>query len=180
MIPMRDHPRPGAPKVPSPPALTETLRDLQDRSIEELRAEWRRLYRAEAPACFSRDLLLRSIAHRLQEAAFGGLPSATRRQLKKLATATPEDHSRNTVTAPARVKPGAVLIREWHGQTHTVVVQDEGFEHQGKRYASLSEVARLITGAHWSGPRFFGLRRAANGQTRGAAARSAPGESHHG
>jgi Protein of unknown function (DUF2924) len=64
--------------------------------------------------------------------------------------------------AAIRLKPGAALVREWHGRTHTVLVLAEGgFEHAGKRYASLTEVARAITGARWSGPRFFGLRRGA-------------------
>jgi hypothetical protein len=61
---------------------------------------------------------------------------------------------------PARLKPGSTLVRAWHGETHTVLVLEDGFEHQGRRYASLSQIARLVTGAHWSGPRFFGLRRA--------------------
>jgi hypothetical protein len=65
--------------------------------------------------------------------------------------------------APVRLKAGATLVRGWRGHTHTVRVLEDGFEHQGERYTSLSEIARVITGAHWSGPRFFGLRRAARG-----------------
>ena len=62
--------------------------------------------------------------------------------------------------ATVRLKPGTTLVREWHGRTHTVLVlADGGFEHQGRRYASLTRLARAITGARWSGPRFFGLRR---------------------
>jgi hypothetical protein len=60
-----------------------------------------------------------------------------------------------------RLRPGTTLVRRWHGRTHTVLVVEGGFEHQGRRYASLSPIARAITGAHWSGPRFFGLTRAA-------------------
>jgi len=56
------------------------------------------------------------------------------------------------------LKPGTRLLREWGGRTHTVIVLDEGFEYDGERYRSLTEIARHITGAHWSGPRFFGLR----------------------
>ena len=56
-----------------------------------------------------------------------------------------------------RIKPGSRLIREWHGRTHTVCVIDDGFEFQGKTYRSLTKIARDITGAQWSGPRFFGL-----------------------
>ena len=73
--------------------------------------------------------------------------------------------------APVRLKPGTTLVREWHGRTHTVLVlADGGFEHQGRRYASLTRLARGITGARWSGPRFFGLRRS----TRSAGARAHP------
>lgn len=58
------------------------------------------------------------------------------------------------------LKPGARLVREWHGRTHTVTVTEDGFEYAGMSYPSLTKVARKITGAHWSGPRFFGLVRA--------------------
>jgi hypothetical protein len=57
------------------------------------------------------------------------------------------------------LKPGTRLLREWGGKTHTVIALEDGFEHDGKRYQSLTQIARRITGAHWSGPRFFGLRR---------------------
>ncbi len=71
--------------------------------------------------------------------------------------------------ALVRLKPGTTLVREWHGRTHTVLVlADGGFEHEGRRYASLTRLARAITGARWSGPRFFGLRRS----TRSASARA--------
>ena len=62
---------------------------------------------------------------------------------------------------PISLKPGTRLVREWRGVTHTVLVHADGFEWNGKRYRSLTVIAREITGAHWSGPRFFGLRRRA-------------------
>jgi Protein of unknown function (DUF2924) len=58
-------------------------------------------------------------------------------------------------------EPGTRLLRERGGRTHTVIVLDDGFAYDGERYRSLTEIARRITGAHWSGPRFFGLRKAA-------------------
>jgi hypothetical protein len=70
---------------------------------------------------------------------------------------TPQGATRKA--AGAFVKPGTRLVREWNGQTHTVLVHADGVEWRGKRYRSLSIVAREITGAHWSGPRFFGLTR---------------------
>jgi hypothetical protein len=60
------------------------------------------------------------------------------------------------------LKPGVTLVREWHGRTHTVLVREDGFEYQDQRCASLTQIARQITGAHWSGPRFFGLQRVTN------------------
>ena len=148
--------------VADPFALDERLAALNRLGLDQLRAEWRRLHHGAAPpARLSRDLLLRSIAHRLQEDALGALRPAAERRLAGLARGS---RARMGEPAPApaavRLKPGTTLVREWHGRTHTVVVlADGGFEHQGRRYASLTGLARAITGARWSGPRFFGLRR---------------------
>ncbi len=142
-------------------ALDERLAALGGLGLDQLRGEWRRLYRAAPPARLSRDLLLRSIAHRLQEDALGGLRPAATRRLASLARGSRAGEG-EPAPAPARVrlKPGTTLVREWHGRTHTVLVlADGGFEHEGRRYASLTRLARAITGARWSGPRFFGLRR---------------------
>jgi hypothetical protein len=103
-------------------------------------------------------LLIRAIAYRMQELAYGGPSKATLRKLLSLAKdlemngslACEVDHS---------VRPGMRLVREWRGRLHTVTVTQEGFAFAGKRYASLSKIAHAITGAHWSGPRFFGLSR---------------------
>jgi hypothetical protein len=131
----------------------------QQQDSEVLRAEWARLYRAAVPERLSRDLLIRGIAYRLQESALGGLRPATKRKLAGLIAAAGEGSSAQPTPSPAtRLKPGAVLVRTWHGTTHTVLVVDDGFEYHGQRYASLSQIAERITGAHWSGPRFFGLK----------------------
>lgn len=122
----------------------------------ELRAEWRRLHHMQPPKSLSRDLLLRGITYKIQERAFGGHSKSVLRKLTGAGPdATLDDHRR---AAPRTVvKPGTRLVREWNGQTHTVLVQADGVEWRDKRYRSLSVVAREITGAHWSGPRFFGL-----------------------
>ncbi len=117
----------------------------------ELRREWRRLHGMQPPKSLSRDLLLRGITYKIQERAFGGLSKSV---LRKLSEAPSNSVRQATL---ARVKVGTRLVREWNGQTHTVVVHEDGVEWRGKRYRSLSIVAREITGAHWSGPRFFGL-----------------------
>ncbi|CCB66643.1 DUF2924 domain-containing protein [Hyphomicrobium sp. MC1] len=121
----------------------------------ELRSEWRRLHGMQPPKSLSRDLLLRGITYKIQERAFGGLSKSV---LRRLSGATPEaPHGAARKAAPAVVKLGTRLVREWNGQTHTVLVHADGVEWRGKRYRSLSVIAREITGAHWSGPRFFGL-----------------------
>jgi hypothetical protein len=124
-------------------------------SLDELRVEWRRLYRSEAPK-LSRDLLERSIGYRRQEIEHGGLGKSTRRKLQTIAKAL-RSTGRVGPTPSLSLKPGARLVREWHGRTHTVTVTDDGFEYAGKDYSSLTKIAKKITGAHWSGPRFFGL-----------------------
>jgi hypothetical protein len=134
--------------------LTARLATLEQIETEPLRAEWLRLYRTAPPPRLSRDLLIRGIAHRLQEATYGGLRAAARR---KLASTTAEFDGAKNARAAVALQPGAMLVRSWHGQTYTVQVLADGFEHQGQRYRSLSQIAKTITGAHWSGPRFFGL-----------------------
>jgi hypothetical protein len=138
---------------------SERLVALARLDLDGLRREWRRLYRAAPPARLSRDLLLRSVAHRLQEDALGGLRSAAKRRLAGLARALAANGKSPPARATTRLKPGTTLVREWHGRTHTVLVLAKGFEHEGQHYASLTRLACAITGAHWSGPRFFGLLR---------------------
>jgi hypothetical protein len=122
---------------------------------DELRKEWWRLYRNQPPR-LSRDLLVRAIAYRIQELRYGGLSKATSRKLAALVQAWRSDGEIAPENAQ-RIRAGARLVREWNGRTHTVMVEEEGFTYAGRNYRSLSAVARQITGAHWSGPRFFGL-----------------------
>lgn len=122
----------------------------------ELRQEWRRLYGGVAPR-ISRDLLVLAIGYRIQEIEQGGLGKATRRKLLTIAK-TLRTSGRVVATPSLSLKPGARLIREWGGRTHTVTVTEDGFEYGGMSYPSLTTIARTITGAHWSGPRFFGLK----------------------
>ena len=124
-----------------------------------MRKRYRELFRTEPPKAFGPDLLRRSIAHRIQEKAYGGLPPATRRlldQLVKAASAKPNGR----LELPRRIKPGSELVRTWKGKTYRVMVMADGFAYDGKTFASLSEIASEITGTRWNGPRFFGLRSA--------------------
>jgi hypothetical protein len=126
--------------------------------LEELRREWRRLHHGEPPR-ISRDLLVLALGYRLQEIAHGGLGKSTRRKLQTLAKAL---RTTGRVAPTPSLKPGARLMREWHGRTHTVTVTEDGFDYAGTSYPSLTKIAKKITGAHWSGPRFFGLPAAAS------------------
>ena len=133
----------------------QMLQALPVLSVEELRKEWRRLYRSQPPR-LSRDLLVRAIAFRIQELRYGGLSKATRRKLAALVEARGSSAELATEGAQ-RIRAGARLVREWNGRTHTVTVEEDGFSYTGQHYRSLSAIARDITGARWSGPRFFGL-----------------------
>jgi hypothetical protein len=137
-------------------ALPERLKVLEALKYPELRAEWRRLYRALPPKRVSRELLLLGVAWKIQEQALGGLGAAAKRQLATFAEALERDGDVKR-TRVVQLKPGAKLLREWHGKTHTVLVLEDGFEWLGRRWRSLTTIAREISGAHWSGPRFFGL-----------------------
>ena len=95
--------------------------------------------------------------NRLQEQAYDGLKPATRKRLQKL-TAELEQSRKSPLALLPQLKTGTKLLRQWQGEMHEVLVADEGFEYRGKRYESLSEIAREITGTRWSGPLFFGLK----------------------
>ncbi len=146
----------GRPR-PASEGLTEKLAALADLDAVGLRAEWRRLYRSHPPRHIRRDLLVLAIAWKLQEKVYGGLTAA---QKRRLAGITEELKKGGDLSAgPAiRLKPGLRLVREWRGETHDVLVLEDGFEWNGKRRRSLSAIAREITGTRWSGPLFFGLK----------------------
>lgn len=123
---------------------------------DALVAEWRRQFRAAPPDRIRRDLLELGIAWKLQEKALGGLKKAIATELREMAEALATTGDIRRVKAP-RLKPGARLVREWGGVTHEVTVTESGFLWNAKAWTSLSAIAGEITGAHWSGPRFFGL-----------------------
>ncbi|MGI9452798.1 MAG: DUF2924 domain-containing protein [Geminicoccaceae bacterium] len=132
--------------------LASKLEALSETSIDDLRILWRKLYQAHPPPMIGRDLLSLAIAWKLQAQALGGLSSVVKRRIAAI-----EAKGGIRKKRAVQPKPGARLMRAWQGKTHTVLVLDDGFEWQGKRHASLSAIARRITGTRWSGPRFFGL-----------------------
>jgi hypothetical protein len=123
---------------------------LRSLALDVLRRRWRVVFGRTPPAPLSKDLLGRMIAWRLQERTFGGLDRESLTFLDGLA--------RHGGSPRRRLKPGTVLVRDYHGQRHTVIVAADGFEWQGTTHGSLSAIARAITGTAWSGPRFFALR----------------------
>jgi len=141
----------------NPETLTRAIAALAGASRADLTSRWGVLYDTEPPRRISRELLRRAIAYRLQELAFGGLKPATRRLLARVAA---DALARRPIAFPPApiLVPGTVLLRNWHGTEHQVIVRELGVEFQGAQYQSLSQVARQITGSKWSGPLFFGLK----------------------
>ena len=138
-------------------AVQDELARLAGLPGHRLRIEWRRQFRSEPPAGMSRDLLLRAVTYKVQEHLHGGLNQAAKKMLRNLAAQIATEGADSALSLAPTIKPGARLVRDWRGQSHSVLVLVDGFEYQGRRYRSLTEIARQITGAHWSGPRFFGV-----------------------
>jgi Protein of unknown function (DUF2924) len=141
--------------------LEAEIAGLLDRSTQELRLAWRQWRRTEPPLGLSRDLLIRAVAYELQERAHGSPNLALRRRLRALAGES--EKGALSVKPGIVLKAGTTLVRQWRGHPHTVLVQADGFEYDGRRYRSLTVIAEQITGAHWSGPRFFGVTKRARG-----------------
>jgi Protein of unknown function (DUF2924) len=147
---------------------------LADLPRDELVANWVTFFRNPPPRGVGRNLLELGIAWHMQARQLGGHAPSVRRHLQRLIS----DRERlvfdpdgeissgemtglavqdRVVSLAPSLLPGTRLVREWHGHTHHVDVIDDGFVYEGKCYPSLSAIARTITGARWSGPRFFGL-----------------------
>ena len=140
------------------------LTAIQALSTPELKDRWRELHDTEPPAG-SRAYLVSRLCHRVQELAYGGVSDATRARLREHLESvgladegTTEAHTAQRRGRPGQPVAGTRFVREWHGERHVVTAIDGGFEYQGRKFRSLSAVAKTITGAHWNGPLFFGLR----------------------
>jgi DUF2924 family protein len=137
-------------------ALASEIASLSKLDIDELRERWKAVFGKATSQEIGRSFLTRAIAYRLQERAYGGLKPST---CRLLARAVEETMTGSPKRPQSRIaQSGTILIREWQGNAHRVTMLDDGVSFNGKRYRSLSEVARKITGSRWSGPRFFGLR----------------------
>ena len=121
--------------------------------IDEIRALWRQTFKLQPPTALGKDMLGRMISYHIQEKALGGLSRASLRFLDDIGRGKPD-----VETTRRRLKPGTVLVREYQGERHSVVVASDGFVWREETYPSLSTIARLVTGTNWNGPKFFGLR----------------------
>ena len=131
---------------------------LEKMTTAQLKLEWQTLYHTQPPPSVHRVLLIQAISFKIQEGLFGGMSTVMKRKLKGLVQHL-EDNNNHVFDPGINLKPGAQLIREWHGQSHCISVLEEGFDFNGQTYSSLSKIAKEITGTRWSGPRFFGVQR---------------------
>lgn len=143
-------------------SLEDEIAHLRDLDLYGLRARWKGVFRSSPLLHLPRHLLFAVLAYRLQADELGDLAPDTVRLLKQIGTSgTTIDATRLTSEFDRRrteLKAGTILMREWNGRPHRVMVVDEGFAWNGKTYDSLSKIALAITGTKWNGPRFFGLR----------------------
>ena len=140
------------------------LAELENLSTKDLRTKWEVLH-GQSPPRFNRQFLIKRLAYRIQEIAYGGLDEQTRKRMDDLLNDEGYDAlGRKGKNLPRcanlnNIVPGTILTREWQGERHEVIARDGGtFEYRGMPYRSLSAVARAITGTRWNGPAFFGLR----------------------
>jgi Protein of unknown function (DUF2924) len=148
---MRNTPKKTVQPV-SPETIAAEISRLSGLPLKELKAAWSAEFRREPPKGMWRDLLLRTLAWRLQEKAFGGHDKATLKLLEAYGQKKAGDQRCQ------RLKTGTVLVRDFAGVRHTVTIMPKGYVWQDKAYSSLSAIAKIITGTNWNGPRFFGLR----------------------
>ena len=134
------------------------LNTLSGLSRSRLRDLWQQDFGEGPPQCFGRDLLALGIAYARQERQFGGASRSLARELDRLFDRALAGASEASPGAPALMRPGTVLVREWQGINHHVTVIADGFVWNGRTHRSLSGIAQAITGTRWNGPRFFGLR----------------------
>jgi hypothetical protein len=137
---------------------------LEGMETTALKKMWLDLFDADPPP-YNKRFLVSRLSYRMQELAFGGLSKETVERLEAIAgDGAPDERNRGRGRAAERPVVGTRLIREWNGVEHHVTVQADSFEWQGKKYKSLSAVARSITGTRWNGPLFFGMRQHGNGK----------------
>jgi len=132
-----------------PCGLAARIADIDAMDRSECLERWRETFGRPPPKYLSPQFMKRVLIWEMQNRELGGVSVKTTRRLNQIASGK---------APPTTAKPGSHLIREWNGRTYQVEVMDDGYVMDGKRWRSLSAIARHITGAHWSGPRFFGVQ----------------------
>ena len=140
-----------------PEPIEKRLAALPTMSKAELCDLWKQFFHADPSSDLRRVLMIPILAYRIQEQALGSLSARAQERLRQLSLAF-EKGTDSAVTGVPRIRPGTRLVRQWGDQVHLMSVHVNGYEYQGTRYRSLSEIARLITGTRWSGPLFFGIK----------------------
>lgn len=135
---------------------------LETLSMEQLREQWRMLFGSEPPV-YSSSFMKKRLAYRLQEIAFGGLSEEAKDKMKVILEENGYDKRGGKRVKKPSAKSnmpiiGTRLIREWNGKRYEVIVVKGGFDYAGRKYKSLTSITKAITGTHWNGPAFFGLR----------------------
>lgn len=138
--------------------IARQIRELKDKSFAELKQLWRDYYQVEPPP-YRRGFMAHALAYRIQELTYGGLPNKTEKHLNDLLAEAKGAKVKRRVAPVKMPVAGTRLVREWKGERYEVIIQENGFEFAGRKWNSLTAIAREITGTHWNGPVFFGLRR---------------------
>ena len=140
--------------------ISSKIAQLRTLSRQQLLDMWQKLYQKAAPHGIRRELIVPFLAYRMQENVYGSLKPSTRSELRHLARSLEKSAGATELKIRPRLKPGTRLLRQWHGGTHEVVATASGYDYRGTSYRSLSKIACRITGTRWSGPAFFGLKKA--------------------
>jgi hypothetical protein len=147
--------------LPLDASVLSIVAKLEGLDLNGLRRQWRAHLGGEAPAHLSRWLLMKVLAYRLQSDAFGDFDKSIRRILrsgKEDGAGAPFDRRAPQTREGLGLRAGALLVREWNGRLERVMILEEGFAWNGQAFASLSQIAKAMTGTTWNGHRFFGLR----------------------
>jgi len=139
--------------------IARQIQELKDKNTSDLKQLWRDYFQAEPPP-YQRVFLSRALAYRIQELTYGGL---TPKAENKLNAMIAEEQGKRTIrrrrSSASLPVAGTRLVREWRGERYEIVIMQDGFEYAGRRWNSLTAIAQHITGSHWNGLVFFGLRK---------------------
>jgi len=138
-------------------SLAQRLALLPSLNKTQLLPIWTENFLTSPPPKLRKELMVPILAYRMQEREFGGLSHSARKRLQEIAQTLPGKGGRRPEITTAQVT-GTKLIRVWRGHSHEVLATDDGYRYKGERYTSLSKIAKVITGTHWSGPAFLGTK----------------------